>query len=284
MNHSSETRLRHDVAPVRKAIILARGLGKRMRQADDAAALDSDQLAIAAAGIKALLPVGRPFLDYVLSALSDSAYTQVCLVIGPEHQAVRDYYVSTAPPQRIELDFAVQHEPRGTADAVLAAEPFVAGEDFLVINSDNYYPLSALRALRTLGEPGTVLFQRDALIRESNIPAERIRSYALCRIGGDDYLEDIYEKPDDDTQRSVGNDAFVSMNIWRFSPAIFEPCRRVVLSPRGEFELPLAVRTAVQEFGLRLRALKCYEGVLDLSCRADIAAVTKSLSGILPVP
>jgi dTDP-glucose pyrophosphorylase len=255
-----------------------------MRRDDDAIALDSDQLAMATAGIKALLPVGRPFLDYVLSALADCAYAQVCLVIGPEHQAVRDYYVSTAPPQRIELAFAIQSEPRGTADAVLAAEPFVADEDFLVINSDNYYPLSALRALRTLGEPGTVLFQRDALIRESNIPAERIKSYALCRVGGDDYLEDIYEKPDTAAQQFVGKDAFVSMNIWRFSPAIFEPCRRVPLSPRGEFELPLAVRSAVRDCGLRLRALRSHEGVLDLSARADIAAVTKGLSGILPRP
>jgi dTDP-glucose pyrophosphorylase len=284
MNTSSETRAQRDIAPLRKAVILARGLGKRMRQADDAVALDSGQLAIAAAGIKALLTVGRPFLDYVLSALADSGYKQACLVIGPEHQAVRDYYVSTAPPQRIELEFAVQREPRGTADAVLAAEPFVAGEDFLVINSDNYYPLSALRALRTLGEPGTVLFQRDALIRESNIPAERIKSYALCKICRDGYLEDICEKPDEDALRSAGQDAFVSMNIWRFSLAIFEACRRVPLSPRGEFELPLAVRRAVRDFGLRLRVLKCYEGVLDLSCRADIAAVTASLRGILPRP
>ncbi len=284
MNRSSETGARRDVAPLRKAIILARGLGKRMRQADDAVALDSGQLAIAARGIKALLPVGRPFLDYVLSALADAGYKQVCLVIGPEHQAVREYYVSTAPPQRIELDFAVQREPRGTADAVLTAEPFVAGEDFLVINSDNYYPLSALRALRTLSESGTVLFQREALIRESNIPEERVKSYALCRIGPDDYLEDICEKPGDDALRSAGKDAFVSMNIWRFIPAIFEACRRVPLSPRGEFELPLAVCSAVRDFGFRLRVLKSYEGVLDLSCRADIAAVTESLSGILPRP
>jgi len=284
MNPSSETFVRHDVAPLRKAVILARGLGKRMRQSDDAVPLDSSQSAIADVGIKALLPVGRPFLDYVLSALADSEYKKVCLVIGPEHQSVREYFTATAPPQRIELDFAVQREPRGTADAVLSAEPFVAGEDFLVINSDNYYPLSALRALRTLGEPGTVLFQRDALIRASNIPADRIQSYALCKISPEEYLEDLLEKPDDAALRSAGAGAFVSMNIWRFSPAIFEACRRVPISPRGEFELPLAVRSAVRDFGLRLRVLRSHEGVLDLSCRADIAAVTASLRRILPRP
>ena len=43
MNPSSESRLLHDVALLRKAVILARGLGKRMRQADDAVPLDSSQ-------------------------------------------------------------------------------------------------------------------------------------------------------------------------------------------------------------------------------------------------
>ena len=39
-----------------------------------------------------MIPIGRPFLDYVLSGLADAGYRRVCLVVGPEHQAVRDYY------------------------------------------------------------------------------------------------------------------------------------------------------------------------------------------------
>ena len=52
---------------IRKAVILARGLGTRMRKADTGAALDSAQQAAADSGLKAMIPVGRPFLDYVLS-------------------------------------------------------------------------------------------------------------------------------------------------------------------------------------------------------------------------
>src|SRR6266496_6133829 len=123
--------------PARKAVVLARGLGTRMRQSDGMARLDPAQEAAAAAGIKAMISFGRPFLDYVLSALADAGLEEVCLVIGPEHAAVRDYHTTTVPPRRVRLAFAVQEEPRGTADAVLAAEQFAAGEGFLVINSDN---------------------------------------------------------------------------------------------------------------------------------------------------
>ncbi|MGI8619426.1 MAG: nucleotidyltransferase family protein, partial [Gemmatimonadaceae bacterium] len=53
-----------------KAVVLARGLGTRMRAADSTADLDADASAIADSGVKAMIPVGRPFLDYVLSALA----------------------------------------------------------------------------------------------------------------------------------------------------------------------------------------------------------------------
>ena len=70
---------------------LARGLGKRMReQAQTGARVDAAQAEAADRGVKAMIPIGRPFLDYVLSALADAGYTETCLVIGPEHGAIRE--------------------------------------------------------------------------------------------------------------------------------------------------------------------------------------------------
>src|ERR1051325_368514 len=123
-----------------KAVILARGLGTRMRRDDAISPLAKDQASAADAGVKAMIPFGRPFLDYVLSGLADAGYRQICLVIGPEHDAIRDYYFDQAL-SRIKLTYAIQHEARGTADAVLAAETFAAGREFVVMNSDNYYPV-----------------------------------------------------------------------------------------------------------------------------------------------
>ncbi len=78
--------------------------------------------------------------------------------------------------------------PLGTADALLAAEAFAGGEDFLVINSDNYYPVRALADLRGLSEPGAALFERGALLAHSNIEPDRIRSFAVCAVTADGYL------------------------------------------------------------------------------------------------
>src|ERR1022692_3345154 len=113
---------------ITKCVILARGLGKRMREDDASARIDASQAAAADSGLKAMVPVGRPFLDHVLSALADSGFTEACLVIGPEHHAIRDYYTRVQIPKRIQVGFAIQAEPQGTADAVLAAEAFTGSD------------------------------------------------------------------------------------------------------------------------------------------------------------
>jgi dTDP-glucose pyrophosphorylase len=272
-------------ASARKAVVLARGLGTRMRREDPEARLDPDQEKAADTGVKAMISFGsgRPFLDYVLSGLADAGLEEACLVIGPEHEEIRRYYVETAAPRRLRVAFAVQREPRGTADALLAAEEFAAREGFLVINSDNLYPVSALAGLAALPGPGVALFERKALLSKGNIPAERIAAFAVCVVGADGYLESIIEKPDAETLARLGEGAPVSMNCWRFSGAIFDACRRVPVSPRGELELPMAVREAIGS-GEKFRVVRSGEAVLDLSQRSDIAAVTERLRGVTAEP
>jgi dTDP-glucose pyrophosphorylase len=258
-----------------KAVVLARGLGKRMRRADAGTQLDPEQASVAETGLKAMIPVGRPFLDYVLSGLADAGYREVCLVIGPEHEVVRDYYAGQVL-RRVSLTWAIQPEPLGTANALIAAQAFTGDDDFLVMNSDNYYPIAALVTLREMGEPGTVLFDAAALVRNSNIPAERVRAFAYAEVRNG-YLASLAEKPD--ANKMVAADALVSMNLWRFSSDIFEHCRRVPRSPRGEYELPLAIDLAIQQ-GMRLLVERSYLGVLDLSQRNDVPAVTRMLAAV----
>jgi len=264
-----------------KAVILARGLGTRMRQSDAAARnqMTSEQAAIADTGLKAMIPIGRPFLDYVLNDLADAGYRRVCLVIGPEHDAVRAYYSQTVKPQRLRIDFALQIQPLGTADAVAAAAEFAAADPVLVINSDNYYPKQALADLRRLDSAGLAAFDRQSMLQGSNIPPERITRFAVVRADPDGYLAQILEKPDEKTLASLPEPVCLSMNCWRFNPSIFEACRKIALSPRGEYELPDAVEYAIHRLGERFRILTVKAPVLDLSCRADVPAVAAKLAG-----
>lgn len=249
-----------------------------MRRPDDRVALAPDQASAADGGLKAMIPAaGRPFLDYALSDLADAGVTDVCLVIGPEHTVVRDYY-GRLSPRRLRITFATQEHPKGTADAVLAAEPFAGRDPFLVLNSDNLYPVDTLTALRRLAEPGLPGFPRSALLADTLIPPERIAAFAVLDVGPDGYLRRVIEKPDAATLASFGPDPVISMNVWRFSDAIFDACRAIRPSPRGELEIPNAVQHAIAQ-GIRFKVLSATGSVLDLSSRGDVARVAARLAG-----
>lgn len=284
-----------------RAVVLARGLGKRMREADPGIELSPEQRQAADAGLKAMMPVnGRPFVDYVLGSLAVAGVTDVALVVAPDHEVLEAHLAAT-PPVRLRVSFIVQDAAVGTANAVLAAEAWTRGEPFLTLNADNLYPIEALRALVAADEPAFPAFDADDLIRSSNIPPDRIRAFALASVDDDGYLIAIVEKPDlppegrrhldenppeggDPVQRvASGFSRKISMNCWRFDARIFEACRDVPKSARGEFELPEAVGLAITR-GVRFKALPARGPVLDLSRRADTADVARRLAGQVPCP
>lgn len=81
------------------AVVLAAGLGTRMRSRTP----------------KVLHPVcGRPMLAWVLDAAAAVSTSRPLVVISPATEAVRVAFATSA-------DFALQPEPRGTADALAAA-------------------------------------------------------------------------------------------------------------------------------------------------------------------
>ena len=265
-----------------RAIVLARGLGTRMRAPDSSVQLTPEQQRAADAGVKAMMPLnGRPFLDFILSSLADAGIRLVALVVAPDHEALRRYYEMDAPPTRIRLDFVVQPDALGTANAVLVAEAWVAGNAFLAMNADNLYPVQVLTDLSSLSEPGLPAFEAGELVESGNIPPERIRSFAILDVDEPGYLVGIVEKPTLDLPPGAGR--FISMNCWRFDERIFHACRDVPKSERGEFELPEAVGLAVRQ-GVKFKTFHARGPVLDLSTRADAADVARRLAPTIPRP
>lgn len=304
---------------VSKIVILAAGRGRRMRREAPGVQLEPEQERMAARGLKGLIPIhGQAYLDYVISAAADAGFDDVCLVVGPGCDPIAGHYANVES-HRVQLQFAVQPEPLGTADALLAAEPFAAGEPVLVINSDNYYPAPVLAALRTCDGNAMAGFRAATLTSRGNIPATRITAYALAFANGDGELARIIEKPDstppptasrpgagrpDNTPppsggrlgggppsvggclaepipfpASPGPDAWVSMTCWRFGPRIFDACRSIDRSVRGELELVDAVSYAIDVLGERFAIIPVDEPVIDLSCREDIDSVSRWLRG-----
>ena len=258
-----------------EAVILAAGGGARMRQEDPSVVLRGPKAVAARAGAKGLIPFrGRPFLDHVLDQVVDAGCRRACLVVAPGSIVAEHYRHSPAPG--LELSFVVQKRALGTADSLLAAAEIIEDRPFLVLNSDNLYPADALRALIEAEGPAALGVERSQAARNprSNLTDERLAAYAVLEIDGAGVLTGILEKPDAETWSRLPDSVVVGVNAWRFSPAIFDACRSIRPSIRGELELPTAVQISTER-GERFRVVVTSAPILDLSCRADIATVER---------
>lgn len=266
-----------------KAAVLARGLGRRMRAADPAVRLESAQSEAADAGSKAMMPlqVGdgtKHFLDFVLASLMEAGLDDMAIVVGPDPNPTRRHY-EQHPPADATLTFLVQHEPLGTADAVVACQTWADQDPFVVLNADNLYPVDVLRRLAAIEGNGLPVFERGELSRSSNIPHDRIASFALIEVDEHGRVRSIVEKPGQDAMAAAGPRALISMNVWRFDARIFNACRDVPQSVRGEYELPAAVALAIDR-GVPFSAFPAAGPVLDLSRRSDVAEISRRLSAM----
>ena len=249
-----------------------------MRRVQDSARLTARQAEIAQTGLKALIPVGRPFIDYVIAGLADAGYQRVCIVIGPHQDALRAH-VCNYRNVRLDIHFAIQQDALGTANALAAASETVGDTPFSLINSDNYYPQSALVGLRLARGAAVVAFRVEGL-RRGNISDERLRNFAILSLNVDGTLRYVIEKPSNVFNLQGKESLLISMNCWRFTPTIFEACRAISRSARGEFELTDAVSYAVDVLGEQFKVLVENEPVLDLSTQSDVAEVSRRLATI----
>jgi glucose-1-phosphate thymidylyltransferase len=117
-------------------------------------------------------------------------------------------------------------------------------------------------------------FERDAL----GLPADRTGAFALIDVDSRGCLARIVEKPGAEAVQAAGPGALISMNLWRFDARIFDACRDVPVSARGEKELPQAVGLAASR-GICFQVLPVRGEVLDLSTRNDVGHVARRLEG-----
>jgi dTDP-glucose pyrophosphorylase len=271
---------------VAKAVILARGLGTRMQRPVEDLRLGQEVEFLAERGWKPLIPIARnrPFLDYSIEALKRAGFKKVCIVIGPEHISVKNYYekVDRNLPD-LEIDFANQQEPLGTADAVYAAKEFAGSDSFVVANGDNLYSIDCLKMLRHQPEEICYVagFERETLVADSNYTLERVKKFAVMQVDGGLHLRRIVEKPDNPEAYTTSYGILVNMNLFRFTHDIFWACERIKPHPvRGEYELSSAVQLLVDERRVPVKVLVARASVLDLTYRDDIVAVRDRLEGL----
>lgn len=184
---------------------------------------------------KGLVEVGgRPLLAHVLETLAPHV-SSVAIVVGYLGARIRDRFGERF--DGVPITYVEQSEPRGLADAVLQAEGAVEG-DVLQLNGDNVLRGNVDELVDAHRERGA-----DATLLVERVSRERARRGGVLAVDDDGEVRGIVEKPNDPPSRLATTGCFA------FSGRIFDACRAVEPSERGEYELTDAIAWLLENGG-----------------------------------
>jgi hypothetical protein len=200
----------------------------------------------------------------------------------------------TPSPERLK--------PWGTAQAMLAAADVIR-RPCAVLNADDFYGAEAFAALAGfLRQPASDRLPSHAVVGyrlRDTVPEGGAVNRGACRADAAGWLETIEEvtgivSTGDGRYTGTGEtgkvvlsgDALVSMNLWGFTPAIFDTLRRgwreFFRSEPGtrEYLLPTVVREAVGRHECRVKVIEAgsrWFGITHVADRPVVAAALQRL-------
>ncbi|HSV74666.1 MAG TPA: sugar phosphate nucleotidyltransferase [Chthonomonadales bacterium] len=223
---------------IEQAIIPAAGLGTRLRP-------------LTLALPKEMLPLGRlPVLEHVLLELASSGIRRAAIVVSTQKPAIERYF-GRGDLLGVRLDYIVQPEMRGLADAVVRAAPWCEGVPALVAFGDTVVeqPLegATARLLRTF-QAGVW----DAAVLAERVTPEQTRRYGILAPAAAEVdgsapfgVVGVVEKPGPGEAPSC----WAVAARYVVGPALMKALRAVLHGARGEVGITEGVRLLLASGG-----------------------------------
>jgi glucose-1-phosphate thymidylyltransferase len=235
-----------------KGVVLAAGEGNRLRP------LTEDRP-------KGLVEVaGTPLLSHCFEQLIELGIEELVVVIGYRGDQIVDHYGDRF--RDTPLRYVHQDEPLGIAHALLCAEPFV-DDDFALLLGDNVFDANLQRVLDRQRLPGV-----EASVLVEQVSQEDASRYGVCVTDGNGELLEVVEKPDDPPS------TLVLTGFYTFTTRIFEACRAVGRSDRGEYELSDAISRLLRD-GHTVDVVRLDGWRVDVGYPADRDEAERRLEG-----
>lgn len=216
-----------------KAVVLAAGIGKRLRPLTYRRPKPMVYL------------LNKPILQHVLEGIKEAGFDEILLVTGYKEEVIKGYF-KNGEDFGIKIQYITQEKRDGTASAALLARDFVGDSSFLLAFGDIVVPKGTYKKVWEL------LSKTGATGVMTVNPVEDVSQGAAVVLDRDGWVKDIVEKPT--TPISNLNNS----GIFAFKPEIFEFLKRVSLSPRGEYELTDALRELAERRLLFAHRLEGY--------------------------
>ena len=240
---------------VRKAVILAAGLGTRVLPATKA--IPKEMLTI----------VDKPAIQYIVEEVAASGIEEVMIVLSRGKTAVQDHFDRSPELERalqdagkveiynsikdipglVNIRYVRQMEMKGTGDAVMYARSFVGDEPFVVIYGDDVIigddPATAqvCRAYEKYGK---------GVVAMKEVPTELVLKYCTLdvKLKADNVYDvsNMIEKPK--LEEIISNFAILGRCVL---PAkVFDLLENVPVGAGGEYQLTDAMKILAQTEGM----------------------------------
>ena len=271
-------------------------------------------------GLKQMDPVGghgQVILDYSIYDARRAGFETVVFVIKDEIEADFKERVGSRIEGSMDVRYAFQRmdelpegysipegrvKPWGTAQAALAAQPFIDGP-FAIINADDYYGRSAFQVIYDYlsGSPGQDEYAMVAYRLENTVTDHGHVARGVCQVGADGLLTGIVERTRIEkgppprftedggrTWTQLPGDTMVSMNFWGFTPSLLDQARArfpdfldeaLASNPlKAEYLLPTLVGRLIQQGRATVRALSSRDKWYGVTYQEDKPTVTSAIA------
>jgi dTDP-glucose pyrophosphorylase len=270
-------------------------------------------------GLKQLDPVGphnETIMDYSIYDARRSGFGKVVFVIRKDiEQAFKDA-LGTHYEKRIPVEYVFQElgkcthgfsvpvertKPWGTTHAILMASNAIH-EPFAVINSDDFYGEGSFRALARHLQSGTSDCALAGYTLRNTLSEFGTVARGVCNVDNSGYLTNIIElkhieragghavdvEPDGKQTRLTG-DEVVSMNMWAFTPGIFEHLREHFLrflkqngnDLKAECYIPTTMNELIHAGETRVKVLQSGDTWFGVTYREDHALAIESVRRLI---
>jgi UTP-glucose-1-phosphate uridylyltransferase len=264
-------------------------------------------------------PSGETILDYSVFDALRAGFGKVVFIIRPDFEQDFRQKVAAKFAGRVPVDYAFQtldklpagwsvpagrEKPWGTTHAILCAKGVVR-ENFAVINADDFYGRGSYQVLGEFlakADPRSSDFSMVGFTLRNTLSDHGTVARGVCKTDASGLLTDIEEMTkialagsgaantyDDGRTVSLTGEEPVSMNMWGFTPRLFDHLDRLFLEflqkggkeLKSESYIPMAVGQLVKERHITCRVLRTPAAWFGVTYREDKPVVQANISGLI---
>lgn len=266
-------------------------------------------------GLKQIQPVGangETIIDYSIYDARRAGFGKVVFVIRRDLEEPFKKIIGARFEKKIAVDYVFQElsalppgfsapanraKPWGTGHAILVAAGAVR-TPFAAINADDFYGAHSFRALAEHLRSGTPDFAMVGFILRNTLSEFGGVARGVCQTAPSGFLQSVTELTKierdgagakavgpDGKSLHLGGDEIVSMNLWGFTPAVFDDLRRLFIEflarhgaeEKSEFYIPAAVNELIRAGRARVKVLRSPDSWFGVTYREDHPLVVENI-------